>query len=56
MRGCVSWDAVSIKDKQEFPMTGQSKPDLFEQKCGALFRHVLVKYPDRGTREYESAG
>ncbi|MCC5805368.1 MAG: type I restriction endonuclease subunit R [Opitutales bacterium] len=28
--------------------------DLFEEKCGALFQHVLEKYPDQGTSVYES--
>ncbi len=26
--------------------------DLFEQKCGALFQHVLEKYPERGLSVY----
>jgi type I restriction enzyme, R subunit len=28
--------------------------DLFEQKCGALFQHVLEKYPDQGQSVYET--
>jgi type I restriction enzyme R subunit len=30
--------------------------DLFEQKCGVLFQHVLEKYPDRGRSVYGEAG
>lgn len=27
--------------------------ELFEQKCGALFQHVLEKYPERDSSVYE---
>ncbi len=30
--------------------------ELFEQKCGVLFQHVLEKYPDQGTSVYSEAG
>jgi type I restriction enzyme R subunit len=30
--------------------------DLYEQKCGVLFQHVLEKYPERGESVYEAAG
>jgi type I restriction enzyme R subunit len=30
--------------------------ELFEQKCGVLFQHVLEKYPERGTSVYSEAG
>jgi hypothetical protein len=30
--------------------------ELFEQKCGVLFQHVLEKYPDRGRSVYGEAG
>jgi len=30
--------------------------ELFEAKCGALFQHVLEKYPEHGTSVYEAAG
>jgi type I site-specific restriction-modification system R (restriction) subunit len=30
--------------------------DLFETKCGALFQHVLEKYPESGESVYEAAG
>jgi type I restriction enzyme R subunit len=30
--------------------------DLYESKCGALFQHVLEKYPDRGRSVYGEAG
>ena len=26
--------------------------DLFEAKCGALYQHVLQKYPDTGENVY----
>ncbi len=29
--------------------------DLFEQKCGVLFQHVLEKYPDKGASVYRVA-
>ena len=29
--------------------------DLFEQKCGALFQHVLEKYPQRDGSVYDVA-
>ena len=30
--------------------------ELFEQKCGVLFQHVLEKYPDQGASVYAEAG
>lgn len=30
--------------------------DLFEKKCGALFQHILEKYPDQGQSVYAEAG
>jgi type I restriction enzyme R subunit len=30
--------------------------DLYEQKCGVLFQHMLEKYPESGESVYESAG
>jgi hypothetical protein len=30
--------------------------ELFESKCGALFQHVLEKYPESWTSVYEVAG
>jgi type I restriction enzyme, R subunit len=30
--------------------------DLYEQKCGVLFQHVLEKYPESGESVYEAAG
>jgi type I restriction enzyme R subunit len=30
--------------------------EFFEAKCGALFQHVLEKYPEHGTSVYEAAG
>ena len=29
--------------------------ELFEQKCGVLFQHVLEKYPDKDVSVYGSA-
>ena len=26
--------------------------ELFDQKCGVLFQHVLEKYPDQGVNVY----
>lgn len=28
--------------------------ELFEQKCGVLFQHVLEKYPEEGASVYEA--
>jgi type I restriction enzyme R subunit len=28
--------------------------DLFEAKCGALFQHVLEKYPESGVSVYQA--
>jgi len=30
--------------------------ELFEQKCGVLFQHVLEKYPESGESVYEAVG
>ena len=30
--------------------------DLFESKCGALFQHVLEKYPEDGRSVYADVG
>ena len=30
--------------------------ELYEQKRGVLFQHVLEKYPDQGASVYEAAG
>jgi type I restriction enzyme, R subunit len=30
--------------------------DLYEQKCGVLFQHVLEKYPESGESVYKAAG
>lgn len=30
--------------------------EIFEEKCGVLFQHVLEKDPDRGMNAYDAAG
>ena len=39
-----------------FALPEKYTTELFEQKCGVLFQHVLEKYPESGESGFEAAG
>ncbi len=43
---------VEIEKMLDAGLPEKFTAELFEQKCGALFQHVLEKYPDEGTSVY----
>jgi type I restriction enzyme, R subunit len=45
---------VEIEKMLDAGLPEKYTTDLFEQKCGALFQHVLEKYPDQGQSVYET--
>jgi type I restriction enzyme R subunit len=47
---------VEIEKMLDAGLPEKYTADLFEQKCGALFQHVLEKYPDEGESVYTKAG
>jgi type I restriction enzyme R subunit len=47
---------VEIEKMLDAGLPEKYTADLFEQKCGVLFQHVLEKYPDRGRSVYGEAG
>lgn len=38
---------VSIEEMLDFGLPEKYTVELFEQKCGALFQHMLEKYPQK---------
>ena len=44
---------VEIEKMLDTGLPEKYTADLFEQKCGALFQHVLEKYPDQNQSVYE---
>ena len=53
-------DDAGLDDDQEEKLLDIGLPkkyttDLFEQKCGSLFQHVLEKYPDKDASVYADA-
>jgi hypothetical protein len=44
------------KNKEQSTKNEEPRTELFESKCGALFQHVLEKYPDQGASVYGEAG
>jgi type I restriction enzyme R subunit len=47
---------VEIEKMLDSGLPEKYTTELFESKCGALFQHVLEKYPESGTSVYEVAG
>lgn len=47
---------VEIEKMLDAGLPEEYTAELFEQKCGVLFQHVLEKYPDRGRSVYGEAG
>jgi type I restriction enzyme R subunit len=46
---------VAIEEMLDAGLPEKYTVDLFEQKCGALFQHILEKYPQRGAAVYTDA-
>lgn len=47
---------VEIEKMLDSGLPEKYTTELFETKCGALFQHVLEKYPDQGASVYGEAG
>ena len=47
---------VEIEKMLDVGLPEKYTAELFEQKCGVLFQHVLEKYPDEGESVYGDAG
>jgi type I restriction enzyme R subunit len=47
---------VEIETMLDSGLPEKYTTELFETKCGALFQHVLEKYPDQGASVYGEAG
>jgi type I restriction enzyme R subunit len=47
---------VEIEKMLDSGLPEKYTTDLFEQKCGVLFQHVLEKYPESGESVYEAVG
>ena len=47
---------VEIEKMLDSGLPEKYTTELFEQKCGVLFQHVLEKYPESGESVYEAAG
>jgi type I restriction enzyme R subunit len=47
---------VEIEKMLDSGLPEKYTSELFEQKCGVLFQHVLEKYPDQGASVYSEAG
>lgn len=47
---------VEIEKMLDSGLPEKFTAELYEQKCGVLFQHVLEKYPDKGSSVYEAAG
>ena len=45
---------VSIEKMLDDGLPEKYTSELFEQKCGALFQHMLEKYPQRESTIYSS--
>ena len=46
---------VEIEKMLDSGLPEKYTTDLFEQKCGVVFQHVLEKYPDEGISVYEDS-
>jgi type I restriction enzyme R subunit len=47
---------VEIEKMLDSGLPEKYTTELFEQKCGVLFQHVLEKYPESGESVYEAVG
>jgi type I restriction enzyme R subunit len=47
---------VEIEKMLDSGLPEKYTTELFEQKCGVLFQHVLEKYPDQAASVYSVAG
>jgi len=47
---------VEIEKMLDSGLPEKYTAELFEQKCGVLFQHVLEKYPDEGRSVYGEVG
>ena len=47
---------VEIEKMLDSGLPEKYTTELFEQKCGVLFQHVLEKYPESGESVYEATG
>ncbi len=47
---------VEIEKMLDSGLPEKYTTELFEQKCGVLFQHVLEKYPESGESVYAMAG
>jgi type I restriction enzyme R subunit len=47
---------VEIEKMLDAGLPEKYTADLFESKCGALFQHVLEKYPEDGRSVYADVG
>lgn len=47
---------VEIEKMLDAGLPEKYTAELFEQKCGVLFQHVLEKYPEEGRSVYSEAG
>ena len=47
---------VEIEKMLDSGLPEKYTTELFESKCGALFQHVLEKYPDQGASAYSEVG
>ena len=45
---------VAIEEMLDTGLPEKYTVDLFEQKCGALFQHMLEKYPQRDGTVYKT--
>ena len=47
---------IAIEDTLDSGLPRAYTPDLYQQKCAALFEHMYEAYPERNTGVYVSAG
>ena len=47
---------IAIEDTLDSGLPHAYTPDLYQQKCAALFEHMYEAYPERNTGVYASAG
>jgi len=47
---------LAIEDILDSGLPGANKPELYGQKCAALFEHVYQSYPERNAGVYAGAG
>jgi type I restriction enzyme R subunit len=47
---------IAIEDELDSGLPRAFTPELYKQKCSALFEHMYEKYPERGAGVYAAAG